>query len=199
MKWKRLMLLILVFSMVGAVTVFADDAFEWYQGKKVKVIVNDTQLKSPGLLIDGTTMLPAREVAENLQAMVRWNGSTQTVTIDKPNVHISLLQEFKNGSFGTFGQVIHKNKYDFHIFTQIDSLKTELYSYKITIVDPYGNTQYTYEDELKQQKENLWIGTPNINLEFKHIGKYTVKFFMKTDAKGDYSLVSEKVFPSIAN
>jgi hypothetical protein len=198
MKFKRILLLILVFIIFGAATAFANDSFEWYKGKSVKVVVNGKELSSPGLLIDGKTMLPLREIANTLQAIVNWNDNTQTVKIHKPNVHLSLVQMGRNNSFTPFGQVIHKTKYDFHIFTQVDSITTKVHSFKITIVDPKGETLYTYEDVLKEQKENIWIGTDKINLEFKELGKYTVKVFMKVDQAEDYSLVSEKTFPSIA-
>lgn len=199
MKLKRILLLILMFIIFGAATAFANDSFEWYKGKSVKVIVNDKELSSPGLLIEGKTMLPLREIANTLQAIVNWNGNTQTVNIHKPNVHITLVQMLKGNSFRSFGQVIHKTNFEFNIFTQVDSITTKVHSFKITIVDPKGEILYTYEDVLTQQKENIWIGTPAIDLEFKELGKYTVKVFMKVDEKADYSLVSEKMFPSISN
>jgi hypothetical protein len=204
MKLKRLLVLILAFSIAGSVTVFADDAFEWYKGKEVKVFINGQTMKSSGLLINGpkfenTTMIPLRDMAETLRAIVKWNGDKQTVNIYKPNVHISLVQQLKGGSFGTFGQVSHKSKYDFYIFTQIDSLLTKVHSYKIVIEDPNNKNVFSEEKVLKEQKENLWIGTDNISLEFEHLGKYTVKVYMKIEESGEYFLVSEKMFPSISN
>ncbi len=192
-------MLTLMFIIVGAVTVAANDSFEWYKGKSVKVVVNGKELRSPGLLINGRTMLPLREIADTLQAIVQWNGTTQTVNIHKPNVHISLVQMGRNNSFIPFGQVFHRSKLDFYVFTQVDSLSTKVHSFKITVVDPNQKTIYEYNKVLNENKENMWIGTDNISVVFEELGRYTVKVFMKVDERDDFSLVSEKMFPSISN
>lgn len=204
MRIRRILLLSMAFIIFGAVTVLANDSFQWYKAKSVKVVVNDKTLKTSGLLMSGdselknTTMLPVRELAGTLQALVNWDSKAQTVTIYKPNVHISLVQGQGDGPYTVFGQVAHKLKINFKIFAQIDSITTKLHAFKLTIVDPTGQTVYESEKLLKEKMENIWHATENINLEFKELGDYTVKVFMKINEKDDYSLVSEKVLQSIA-
>jgi len=49
-------------------------------GQFVKVFVNGKQVQS-GQIIDGSTMLPLRAIAEALGATVEWDGSTRTAKI----------------------------------------------------------------------------------------------------------------------
>jgi len=49
-------------------------------GQFVKVFVNGKQVQS-GQIIDGSTMLPLRAIAEALGAQVEWDGSTRTAKI----------------------------------------------------------------------------------------------------------------------
>jgi hypothetical protein len=201
MKFRRIFLLILAFIVVGTASAFADEAVEMYSGSKVKVIVNGKTLKAPGLLlnVDGEskTMLPTRDIADILQAMVQWDDKNQTVSIYKPNVHIALSTQNKDGSFGTFGTVYYQSKSDFFIFAQLDSLMTNIQALKFQIVDPYGDSVYESEHELQGEEEDMvWFRTPNINMEFKYLGKYKVKIFMKPETENKYFLVSEKVFQS---
>lgn len=48
------------------------------------VIVNGKQLPQKGEVKAGVTYVPIRAVAEALGAMVKWNSSTQTVTVTQP-------------------------------------------------------------------------------------------------------------------
>lgn len=203
MRAKRLFILILAMLVLGTVTVFAADTYSWYRAKTVKVVVNDQELESPGLLFSdnnarlaNTTVLPVRELAGTLQALVNWDGKTQTVTIHKPNVHITLLEQ-KDGALTFFGQVTHKLKPKFHIFTQFDNITTNIHSFKVSIIDPNGRVVHEFEETLKEQKDSIWHGSEMIELEFKHLGAYTVQVFMKAAEKDEYSLVSEKVIQSI--
>lgn len=197
MKLKRVLLLILVFSMLGVMTVFASDSFQWYRGKDVKVIVNGKELNSSGLLINDTTMIPLREISETLQAIVSWNESTQTVSIVKPNVHLTPVEVRKNGVV-PFGHVVHKGKYDVSIFSQIDNLSTSVHSYKIEIVDPHGTVIHSEEHDMGGARGDIWFGSDKVNLEFKELGNYVIKAYMKVESRGNYHLVSEKFISSLS-
>ena len=70
----------------------------------------------------GQVMLPLRDIADTLQAIVDWDAKSQTVRMYKPNVHIFLSTRNNDGSFGTFGKVFHRETHNFFIFAQIDSL-----------------------------------------------------------------------------
>ncbi|HEY0828351.1 MAG TPA: stalk domain-containing protein, partial [Bacilli bacterium] len=153
-------------------------------------------IEEKGIIINSKTMLPLSNVARTLQALVKWDSATETAFIYKPNVHITLFEMIKDKISGPFGNVEYKGKYDFVIFTQVDSLLTEVSSIKVTMEDPYGKEVVSENKELtKDQKNNFWFGTPTITHLFKYTGKYTVKFYMKA-GDGPYSLVSEKVIQS---
>lgn len=50
----------------------------------VTVVVNGKKLTEQGVLENGSTLLPVRAVAEALGLNVDWDGSTKTVSLDKP-------------------------------------------------------------------------------------------------------------------
>lgn len=197
MKLKRLFLLVLAFTLIGSASVWADEAIKYRN--KVNVIVNGKALSAPGVLleIDGVakTMLPTRDIADILQAMVVWDDETKTVNIYKPNVHITLTTQNKDGSYGTFGSVYYQSNIDFYIFTQIDSLRTKIQNLKFEVLDPYGDIVFESEHELDSADEELWFRTP-VSMKFQYLGKYKVRVYMKPEGQQQYSLVSEKVFES---
>lgn len=201
LQWLVSLILVIGFLTFGVVSVWASDTYEWYRGKPISVFVNDKPVDARGLLIqtgdEGRVMLPLRDIADTLQAMVSWNAELQTVRMYKPNVHIFLSTMNKDGSFGTFGKVYHQEKHDFFIFTQIDSLVKEVHSLKFEIVDPQGRKVYEHDHVLDGNTEDvLWVRTPNIQLEFAHLGEYKVKLYMSMSADSPHHLVSEKVFHS---
>jgi flagellum-specific peptidoglycan hydrolase FlgJ len=51
--------------------------------QEVTVIVDGEKLKTKGILIEGTSNLPSRELAEKLGYAVGWNRNTNTVTLEK--------------------------------------------------------------------------------------------------------------------
>ncbi|CAM3654045.1 stalk domain-containing protein [Marinicrinis lubricantis] len=198
MNLRKLAAVICIIGITSSVTAFADDAFEWVKAKKVKVSVNGSSMGTSALLTeDGSTMLPLRDIANQLQGMVEWDDKTQTVKVYKPNVHVSLLLAKDPKNMIPFGDV-EKGKHEFVIFTQVDSIYNKISAIKTTIEDPFGDTVYTYEDEVKDHKENLWMTTPTIELNFKQVGKYTVKIYMKPEGSKQYALVSQKVIRSLA-
>jgi len=80
---KRKILFALILSLFACSTAYAA-VNGLYKGRPiVKVIVNGQQVKStvPGQIIDGSTMLPLRAIAEALGAKVEWDGSTRTAKI----------------------------------------------------------------------------------------------------------------------
>jgi hypothetical protein len=66
---------------------FKDKTIElWIDKKVAKVNGTSKELDVPPMILNGRTMLPIRFVSENLGCEVKWDGSTQTVTItyDEP-------------------------------------------------------------------------------------------------------------------
>lgn len=213
MKFRRLLMLTLVFSLLCTVSAFADDVYDYVKAKKITVVVNDTELKSPGFIVESRgveskgvdskgaelkTMLPLRDMSTALQAMVDWDESTQTVTIYKPNVHLFLFNVIKDKiSTKPFGNVSKGGQYDFVVFSQVDNLLTNVSSLKVTVEDPNGKEVQNYDAGLKDVKDNFWYTTPTFSQQFKYQGKYIVKFYLKLNDESDYQLVSQKVIVSL--
>ena len=55
MKWKRVLLCVMVFSLLGGSLLFADSVNE-----KIRVIINGKEASDGGYLINGTTYVPVR-------------------------------------------------------------------------------------------------------------------------------------------
>lgn len=198
MNLKRILSLVLAFSIVGAASVWADEIVKYKSN--VNVFVNGEELSAPGILLemDGETktMLPTRDIADVLQAMVKWDDEAKTVHIYKPNVHISLTTKNEDGSYGIFGTAFYQSHINFYIFTQIDSLKTNIQNLRFEVLNPYGDIEFESEHELDgEEEEMLWFRTP-VNIHLNYLGEYKVRVFMKPEGQEDYSLVSEKGFES---
>lgn len=73
---------VLVGFLLGSVgVVVAADTFLGYP--VVNVVVNGKSIQSdtPGVIIEGRTMLPVRAIADTLGLDVKWDGATKTVTL----------------------------------------------------------------------------------------------------------------------
>lgn len=199
MKAKKLLALTLVMVMFGTTAAFADDVAAWYKAKTVKVKVNGEMLKTDGLLVNvgdaSKTYLPLRDIANTLQAVVKWEDG-KPVEIYKPNVHISFLTQRKD-YLGLFGKVHPtKEKYNFRVQVDIDSMLTDLYGLKVEIVDPYGNVVVEEERKISASTSDvMWVQVP-VTMQVDYTGKYMVKVYMKTEEKGEYFIVSEKALLS---
>lgn len=216
MKVRRLLLSVLIIALLGTVTVFASEGLEWYRGEKVAVTINGKPLKSDGLLLqmnkESRTMLPLRDIAETLQAMVEWDGAQKAVSIYKPNVHVTPIGSLKEGGEGVFGIVPSNSKTSFRVFLQIDNLTTSIEELKIEIVDPFGDAVFTTKSdksELEEAKKTskaggapdsmIWLRHSVNGFHFKYAGEYKIKVYMKMHADSEYYLVAEKVLYSAEN
>jgi hypothetical protein len=169
MKFRRLLLLTLIFSLAGAATVFADSVYEKYTAKKITIVLNGVEVDSPGLMVDmgkeqTKTMLPLRDLSKSIGGLVSWNEVTNTVKISKPNVQLSMLLAKDKRPYGA----VSKGKYDIIIFAQVDSLFTEISNLKISIVDPFGSEIESNIEAVKEQKENFWYMSQPLAINFKY-------------------------------
>ncbi|MFH5186849.1 copper amine oxidase N-terminal domain-containing protein [Paenibacillus sp. TAB 01] len=75
-NWKSFISGVVVGSALFSTVSFAAPA-------AVKLMVNGKEVVSevPPQIIDGTTLIPARGLAEALGANVQWDGNSQTVTV----------------------------------------------------------------------------------------------------------------------
>jgi hypothetical protein len=203
MKAKKLLILVLVFSALSVGAVFAAAPWGEYQGfSKVKVNINNTELAFadvPAFLTGGRVVLPLRQMADSLQALIRWNNSTQVVDVYKPNVHIFVAKEVTKDyvTKQPFGKVQLGDTLNFVVFAQVDNLETRVHSFKIEVLDPYGNLAAEPKvTVLEEQKESFWYPWP-FTVSFDAYGKYKVRFSMKlNETDSDYTVISEKVIVS---
>ncbi|WP_409341174.1 stalk domain-containing protein [Paenibacillus sp. MBLB4367] len=196
MQAKRLIILCVAFMLLCTATVFADSMWGTYNGyEKAKVYVNDSELKEgsvPAIVMNGSTLLPLRQVANSLDAIVKWDNDKKTASIYKPNVHMFIAEEVgKNYSLkNPFSIVDYGITRSFDVFAQIDNLKTSANRVKITIVSPGGETVGTVEDALSGSAESFWY-TAHYKIKFAEKGNYAVKFAI-IDGDGNESVVSQK-------
>lgn len=183
MKFRRLLVLLLVMSLWGGTMMFADSA-----AQKVRVILNGTELDDAGIMSEGKTYLAIRQLANTLQSIVVWDENAKKVSIFKPNVHMFLFQDST-----IFGNVNKGNKYTFKVFAQVDSLTTDIAAVKVSIFDPEGAEKVIQSENEKISKDNFWFRTGDVKYNFDQAGKYAVRFYMKLNAGDDWKLVSEKV------
>lgn len=203
-KVPRMLTLVLSLSLFGATGAMASSIWGDYEGfSKVKLVVNDVEKQfkdneTPAFLVKGNAVLPVRALSESLQSLVRWDDSTKTVSVFKPNVHMFVAEKV-NDDYSVkspFGRVPKGKKIDFAVFAQVDSLKTPFYSFKISIETPSGQQAVpAHEKIVNGQKENFWYPWP-FSVSFNEAGDYKIKFSIKLDEDGDYTVVSEKVIVS---
>lgn len=182
LKWRRVAVLVIAFSLMGGSMLFADAA-----SQKVKLLLNGRELEDGGYIIDGKTYVPLR----NLEGLAEYNEETKTVNYYKPNVHMSLYEK-KEGGGRVFGNVPKTGKLEFYVLSQIDNLKTDISAVRVSITAPDGSVKEIQTDEIKEQRDNFWFQTKAFTYDFKTTGKYTVGFYMKPAGGTDFVLVSEK-------
>jgi hypothetical protein len=209
MKAKRLIILTLVLSMVFGATVYADSLWGTYETfQKAKVLVNDSEVtfkdgEVPAFVINGSTVLPIRKIAEKLQAIVNWDSTTMTANIYKPNVHMFVSEDVKvdkNKQVSVikapFSVVETGKTVDFVVVLQVDGLKADTTGFKISIVKPdgdeYDSKSYPADSSSSNKLPSIFGYTSlPFNVKFSQKGTYLVKFSFKgTDDK--YTVVSQK-------
>lgn len=189
MRFRKIAIMLTLLSLWGGTMIFADAA-----SQKVRVVINSIEQDEGGLLLDGKTYLPLRQVAEALGAVVRWDDDNKRAVIYKPNVHMFLYNE-KNS---TFGGVDKGYQGKIKVFSQIDNVKTELSAVKITIEDPYGKERFIQSESIKKYNDSFWFVTDPFDYKFEASGKYKVRFYIQLSGSEEWVPVSEKLVTSTA-
>ncbi len=150
-------------------------------------------------MVKGKAMVPVDALSESLHSLVKWEPSTQTVSVYKPNVSIfTALEVSKDYSIKQlFGKVKTGDTLDFVVFAQVDNMKTSFHSFKISIESPSGKE--VVEPHVKViagEKESFWYPWPFYKVNFAESGKYTIKFSIKPDQNSDYTVIAEKTIVS---
>ncbi|GIP39742.1 hypothetical protein J31TS4_30220 [Paenibacillus sp. J31TS4] len=202
MKAKRILILACIIFLFGTVTAFADSLWGRYENyNKARVYLNDTELAPssggvPSFIINGTTVVPLRQLAEELEATVQWNNDTLTAKIYKPNVHmfVSLDVDKDYSVKRPFGKVNHGETRNFVVSTQVDSLKAKATGFMLTIKAPNGqNAVEPLTVPLDGVNDSFWYTWP-FQVNFSQKGDYTVTFSLLVD--GDYTVASRKTIRS---
>jgi hypothetical protein len=187
MKWRKIAIMTMVLTLVCGTAVFAES-----MTKNVRLVINKKEIDDAGLIVDNKAYLAVSKFAGAMQAMLSWDDDAKKVTIYKPNVHMLTMKD------SVPFQSVPKDKYKFFVYAQIDSLKTPISAFKITITDPYGDA--TLIDARDSQDNNFpsdmdifGIKTKDFTYDFQYAGTYIVRFLMKQEGNASYQVVSEKV------
>ena len=186
MTFRKVAILVMLLSVWGGTMLFASTS-----SQKVQIFIDGSEQEESGLLIEGKTYLPLRQLAGSLQAILEWDGSNKRATLYKPNVHMFLYQ-----GNSTFGQVDKGFPAQFKVFAQIDNLKADVDAVKVSIFDPNGKERVIQSKSVSTKNDNFWFVTEEIDYKFESSGKYIVRFFMKLSSNDEWISVSEKIITS---
>jgi len=187
MKIRKIVILLLLLSLWGGSMMFADSAIQ-----KVRVLINGDDQDDGGIMTDGKTYLPLRQLATSMQAIVEWDNQTKKATVYKPNVHMFLFQ-----NNAVFGNVAKGYQAKFKVFAQIDNLMTDIVAVKVSIFDPSGKEKVIQTESVKTSKDNFWFATEDISYKFESSGKYPIRFYLKLKGSDEWTVVSEKLISSL--
>ncbi|WNR46506.1 stalk domain-containing protein [Paenibacillus roseipurpureus] len=204
MKVQRIFTLMVAFFVLSTAAVVASSIWGEYKGFNIARVVVNNQTKEfgdsdvPPLIVDGKTVLPLRAMSEALQSLLRWEDSSKTAYLYKPNVHMFFTTEIrKDSSIVPFSVVERGEEANFYVFAQVDNLKTSINSVRVSIVSPSGSNVITpVEKSISDSKESFWLKVPVYGVSFDQSGTYVVKFAMKQDGSSEYTVVSEKQIQS---
>lgn len=187
MKWKKTLVLVMLLSVWGGTMMFADSV-----SQKVRVIVNGSELRESGVLMDGNTYLPLRQIADTLQSLIIWDEASKKVTLNKPNIHMFTF----NDKAIPFGVVIKGSEAKFSVYAEVDSLSASIEAFKFSIVDPYGREKTIQTEEISPKKDYFAFRTKEIKYDFDATGSYAIRMHMKPSGSDSWSIVSEKLIIS---
>jgi hypothetical protein len=188
MKVRKIILLTLAFTLICGSAVYADTITQ-----KLRVWVNKKDYDSSSVIVDNKSYISSKIVTDKLQTILLWDEDNKKVTIFKPNVH--MLTSSDNNIFGVVKQ---KEKIKFNTFVQVDTLKVDISSLKLTIMDPYGDEKLVEvrnagDSDFPDGKDNFWITIKDISYNFDSVGTYTLRFWVKPAGETSYQVISEKL------
>lgn len=109
MNWKKLLLTTLALGLLGATTVYGEqvkmDLFyngkhHAYAAKEVKIEIDGKEMvpkDMPAVIIDGRTMLPMRQIAQELGCEVNWNEAAKQIYVMRGSDIIVFTVDSKTG------------------------------------------------------------------------------------------------------
>ncbi len=205
---KKIILLISIALLFNIATVYAGTSIYGYfhSYSIVKVHVNGEKLDSevPGFIIDNTTVLPMRIVAEALNAIIVWDDENSTANIIKPNVNMQFTanpvydKEKKTYMiYSPFGKIPSNKRYhfNFHVYTEVDNLPREWIEIKVVLKDPDGQVVQEGNVQLYDATQENSLQYINFfkEVDFVKTGNYYVEFLIKSESTKDtYLKIGEK-------
>lgn len=206
---KRIVLMISIVLLLNVATVYAGAAiYGYYQGfEKVKVYVNGTAVTSdvPGFIIEKTTVVPLRVMAEALNAISKWDEEKQTAYLIKPNVNMQFTANSaiydKNNViqiYSPFGKIPpnKRGQLTFFVYTEVDSLPREWIEFKLVLKDPDGEMvkETSVQSYNASQENSLQYIDKFEKVDFVKPGNYRVQFLIKSEStKDNYVKIGEKL------
>ena len=109
MNWRKLLLTTLALGLLGATTVYGEqvkmDLFyngkhHAYAAKEVKIEIDGKEMvpkDMPAVIIDGRTMLPMRQIAQELGCEVNWNEAAKQIYVMRGSDIIVFTVDSKTG------------------------------------------------------------------------------------------------------
>lgn len=185
MRLRRVVVSFLLLSLLGGGMIFADTVVN-----KIKLTVNGTELNDSAIVVDGTTYVPLRQVANLFGAFVMWDN--KQVSVNKPNIHMMAVKD------DTYFQGVRKGStLTFNVLVQGDSVVTPISEIKLVIADPYGSEKEIYYETLTENVKIFKLDPyVKVTYEFKHSGDYKLRMYMKPEKSNDWIVVSEKIIVS---
>jgi len=190
MMRKKLVIISMVLLLSGGSLVAADKLFQ-----KVTLLYNNKQSADDAVVVDDKVYISIRSLSDSLQAFVQWKSNDKKLIIQKPNVHMFLMNEKR----AMFGQVDKGSVQKFLVQAQIDNLNMPISEFKVTIVDPNDkettiDSRSQDDDDFKEfvEKDTFWFSSKLVSYDFKNAGKYKVQFWMQ-QKNSDPQLISEKI------
>ncbi|MCU6709009.1 copper amine oxidase N-terminal domain-containing protein [Paenibacillus sp. J5C_2022] len=186
MKLRKVAIWLVLLTLWGGTMLAAEAA-----SQKVTVFVNGIKQGEGGVLMDGKTYLPLRQLATAMNAIVEWDGERNEASLHKPNVHMFVYHINKEGD-KPFGAVNKGFPGNIKVFAQVDNLQTEINAIKVTIKDPSGQEKLLQSQDDKSFNDNFWFVTEESEYKFDQAGNYTIQFQMRTASDDKWHIVSEK-------
>ncbi len=206
---KKLILFLAVFLLFNVVTVYGTNAlhgyFKGYEIVKIKLGDNDIEGAVPAIIVEGSTMVPLRAVAENLDVIVAWDGPNKTVELTKPNVNMLFtanpVYDKDNKSYlvySPFGKLNKTQRYNFsfHVFCEMDNLPYEEIEIMVQLVDPEGEivAESTVESFDATKENSFQYINLFENINFVATGNYKVEALISGSSTGDeFKKIGEKI------
>lgn len=141
---KKILTIVIFILIMSTCVVFAASVNGQFNGFPIaNTNIGGKEIKSdvPGIVMKGRTLLPARLLAENLNAIVEWDKDTMTANIIKPEVQlifVDYIEEVEGQYWNLANPYCLANKGVMEYFTvyyEVTNLDKKTVIYKIVVYD----------------------------------------------------------------